>query len=265
MGRRSHGSGDCAVRNGEVRRDDKGKLSGISGPSWCGKERTYGTLSYLAEGEDPHAYSRRMATCNKCSAAMGKVRLKQIADRVEIKPLEMPKTSWGNSYKAFWGVTIDGQPVGYILMHNGWGNPWQLHQLDFTNDGERHVGSCVSETPGRFSIVKPDAVFQPVHTRSKEMLASAALRVRDSGGLPTHDEQEVILEQRRKRRAEEDAQREIDRAEAARLRAERDQRVEERRDTAINGLTEIEQRSDLTNLERAGLQAALDIIQGRPA
>jgi hypothetical protein len=255
VGRRSHGKGDCAVRHIVT---DNGDY--IHGPTWCGEERGLTSMRNIEEGEDKLAFSRRMATCNKCSAAIGKARLKQIADRVEIETVEVPTSSWGKVYRAYYGVKVDGVRVGIILMDNGWGNPWELRALP--EDADRHAGACVSTAWNRYAKVPADSPCQPVHSRSKEMLASLALRLRDAGDLKTLPELEAWREERRLARIEQDRQREEDRARYAREAEARANRTTERRETALAGLADIAKRTDLTNLEAAGLQAALDIING---
>ncbi len=259
MSRGSHHH--CAVRTLDDREREGPQLY-IHGQTWCGK---YGlsSMSMKPEDEDPLAFARRMADCPKCSAAMGKVRLKQIADRVTIEPMEIPSNSWGKKYKSCHRLIIDGELVGHIIMDNGWGTAWELREL--TDDTSRDFGGMVSHTPNIYHRIDRNADFQPVHTRSKEMLASAALRLRDKGELLTLAEQEVRREENRVRRAEEDRQREIDRAEAARVREERTQRENERRELALDFLNWYTNVENLTNSQRAGSQAALDIIMGKPA
>src|SRR6478609_113124 len=97
--RRSHHK--HAIRGGTVKfweADTQwaGQPCSLSGPTWCGEEHGYTSLTDFPKGsdEDFHAYSRRMSDCPKCSAAMGKVRLAQIADRVRLEPVEVPVGSY---------------------------------------------------------------------------------------------------------------------------------------------------------------------------
>lgn len=230
------------------------------GQTWCG-ETNGSRLPADLKGEDPFAYARRMADCPKCAAAIGKVRLAQIADRVKVEAAEIPTTSWGKRYRSLNKVIIDGVHRGWIVMQNGWGNPWTLHQL--SRDDERDYGSQISVEPSAYSTPTPDSMFQRVHSAARDMMASAALRACDQGDLPTREEMKAADERRRIRLAEETREREAAREASAKERERKEGLRAERKATAINGLTEIEQRSDLSNLERAGLQAALDIIMGR--
>lgn len=230
------------------------------GTTWCGA--TNGSrLPKDLNGEDPFAYARRMADCPKCAAAIGKARLAQIAGRVKVEAAEVPTTSWGKKYRSLNKVIIDGVHVGWIVMQNGWGNPWTLHQL--SRDDERDFGSQISVEPSAYSTPGKDNIFQRVHSASRDMMASAALRAYDQGDLPTVERMKQADEERRQRLAEEARQREIDR-EAARVERERkDGLRSERKQLALDGLKTAMLRSDLTNLEAAGLQAALDIIEGK--
>lgn len=260
MGRGHRGSHSCAVRFPDERGTEG---SWLWGASWCGKPHSGSSMSGKPEGEDPLAYARRMADCPKCSAAIGKARLKQLGGRVKVEPIEIPSGSWGKRYKSCHQVVIDDVVVGHIIMDNGWGTVWELREL--TPDTGRDFGSKVSDTPGRFSRVDADRTFQPIHCRSKEMMASAAFRLREKGELLTLPEQAVRREAIRVQRAADDAQREIDRAEAAKVREAREQRETERRTLAMDGLLDTLERTDLTNIQRAGLEAVKDIMEGKRA
>lgn len=260
MGRGYGSSHSCAVRYP----DELGTAGPhIWGVSWCGKPHALSSISSKPADEDPLAYARRMADCPKCSAAIGKARLKQLGGRVKVEPIEIPSNSWGKKYKSCHQVLIDDVLVGHIVMDNGWGTVWELREL--TADDGRDFGARVSHAPGRFSYVKAESPFQPIHCRSKEMMASAAFRLREQGELLTLDEQAVRREAARVQREADEAERKIAQAEAARVREAREQRALERRELALDWLLWYVELPDLTNSQRAGSQAALDILQGKPA
>lgn len=258
MGRSSHHT--CAVRHP----DERGTAGPhIWGMSWCGKPHALSSISGKPADEDPLSYARRMADCPKCSAAIGKARLKQLGGRVKVEPIEIPTGSWGKKYKSCHQVLIDDVLVGHIIMDNGWGTVWELREL--TADTGRDFGAMVSHNPGRFSQTNPNSPFQRIHCRSKEMMASAAFRLREQGELLTLEEQAVRREAARVQREADEAERKIAQAEATRLREERTQRENERRELALDFLNWYTNVENLTNSQRAGSQAALDIIMGKPA
>lgn len=260
MGRRGGSSHSCAVRHPDHRGTDGTWLWGMS---WCGKPHAGSSLSGKPEDEDPLAFARRNADCPKCSAAIGKARLKQLNGRVKVEPMEIPSNSWGKKYKSCHRLLIDNELVGHIIMDNGWGTVWELREL--TSDAGRDFGAMLSNTPSRFSRVPRDSDFQPIHCRSKEMMASAGFRLREKGQLLTLAEQEVRAEAVRVQREADNAEREAARAEATRLREAREQRELERRELALDWLLWYVELPDLTNSQRAGAQATLDILQGKPA
>lgn len=259
MGRHGGSTHTCAVRHPDKETNSNGYLWGMS---WCGK-RAHSSMFGKPEDEDELAFARRMADCPKCSAAIGKARLKQLGGRVVVEQMEIPSNSWGKKYKSCHRLIIDGELVGHIIMDNGGGTAWELREL--TADDGRGFGAKVSDTPGWFNRVDANRTFQPIHCRSKEMMASAGFRLREKGELLTLAEQEVRREKVRKERAEADAQREIERAEAQRVREAREQRELERRELALDWLNAFLAESHLTNNQRAGAQSALDIIERKPA
>lgn len=264
MGRNRRTSTHHAIRTIDK---DRNIGSYVHGTTWCGE--VWGmsaSVSNAAEGEDPLAYSRRSTNCPACAQAIGKARMTQIRDRVRIEAASKEEMSgnYGRNYRGLYRLFIDGTHRGWIVMQNGWGNPWELHQLT-TDTSWRVYGSCVSDKPGDYSKVDLDRVFQMVHFYSKDMMASAALRLfdRDPRNLPTVPEMEEAKAADRAKRQQEEA----DRQERMRLAGiERDRKDglrAERRSTAIAGLEEIAKRADLSNIELAGLTAALDIINGK--
>lgn len=264
-----------AIRNTETTKVERweadsqyaGKLRGLGGPTWCGEDYGYNTLSDLPKDsdEDVFAYSRRMTNCPGCSAAIGKALLAQQGGRVTLEKAEVRPGRYGSYYRTAWLIKIDGTPYGHAVMQNGWGNPWELKDLAGPDHMEgAEFGRTVSHQPSTHYPAKPGDLWQTIHFASKEMMAIAALRCRERGeALFTVEERLEFGRQEKARRQAEEA----DRKERLRLHEiERDRKAalrEERKATAINGLTEIEQRADLTNLEKAGLAAALDIIMGR--
>lgn len=263
MGRNRGRSTDHAVRIIDERSTSDKSLWGVA---WCG-ERGYTSLYKMPEGEEPLAYSRRKADCPKCSAAIGKARLAQLDALVTLEKVEPRKNNGYTAFRGAWALHINGELRGHIVMPHGWGNPWELRELA---DPENDRGSNYDQFGRRLSSERPSAysnypasnTFQNIHFSSKEMMASAAYRLFRMGQLRTVEEQRVAAEAKKKRRAEQDAQREIDRARYAAEAEALAARKAERKETALAGLADLAKRSDLTNLEAAGIQAALDIING---
>lgn len=239
----------------------------VGGRTWCGED--YGlsaSLSNMAEGEDPLAYSRRSTDCPKCAAAIGKARMAQIGDRVRLEAATGDEIngSHGRKYRGLYRLFIDGTHRGWVVMQNGWGNPWELHELtDRLEDGWRIYGAGVAAMPDRYSKTDADRTFQMVHFYSKDMMASAALRHHERVGLPT-------VEEMAHRKAAERARREAEEAERAEARRvaeiERDRKTalrNERKELALDWLNAVLAQPDLTNVQRAGAQAAHDIITGK--
>lgn len=239
------------------------------GTTWCGERHAvHPSENVLKSGEDVLAWSRRMADCPKCAAAIGKTRLHQIADRVNVEAADIPTSSWGKKYRSLNRVWIDGVHVGWIVMQNGWGNPWTLHQL--SSDDDRDYGPQISHTPATYSEPRSDNVFQRVHSASRDMMASAALRCFDLGQLPTRKQMAEQTEARRRKEAEQAEQRDIDRARAAEMerlagieRERKDGLRAERKAVALDWLNAVLEMPDLTNSQRAGAQATHDIITGK--
>lgn len=95
----------------------------------------------------------------------------------------------------------------------------------------------------------------PVHYASKEAMAVAALDFRDSGQLPTLEEQAEREAADKARREEEAAEREAMRARLATEREEREALRLERLAIWRDALASLDARADLSNVERAGLEA----------
>lgn len=239
----------------------------IGGKTWCGED--YGlsdNMSNMHEGEDRLAFTRRTTDCPKCAGAIGKLRMTQIADRVRLEAAEddLLKGTYGRKYRGLYRVFIDGVHRAWIVMQNGWGNPWELHELTDRDEAWRPYGSLVSDMPGKHSRCDVDRTFQRVHFYSKEMMASAALRLRekDPRNLPTIPEIQARREADRQQRQQEEAERAENRRLAG-IEADRKAALRaERKALALEGLDEIA-KGELTNMERAALEAALDIINGK--
>lgn len=259
-----------AIRTGVLERweaDSKwaGKARGFSGPTWCGESHGYNTMSSYQDGEDPHAYSRRMADCPKCSAAIGKARLAQLGGRVTMEKVDVPQGRYGSYYRTAWLIQIEGQPIAHAVMKNGWGNSWELKELLAEEDkAGNDFGRTISYEPSYSYPAKSDDVFQTVHFASKEAMACAAFRAREMGEyLFTVEERREQGRVERERREADDRQREERRKQYEAERDRKDGLRAERKALALEALEQLSRLPELSNLERAGLSAALDIITGR--
>lgn len=258
----------CAIREP---RDEQSEGM-IGGTSWCGKPCASRSLTNMEEGEDPLAFSRRTANCTECSKAMGKLRLAQISDRVKLEKAELRTYGDGKStaYRSAWHVVIDGQRVADLTLPHGFGNPWQLHEMrdpDADNGSlYQQFGRCLTgERPRSFTRHPADRTFQPIHYESRDMMASAALKAFDNDEIRTPEQRRAIAEERRKQQEAEEAQRKIDREERKRQFAIVAEREKNRKTLALDGIAAVLERTDLSNLERAGVEAARDIIEGKSA
>lgn len=232
------------------------------GQTWCG-ETNGSRLPTELQGEDPFAYARRMADCPGCSAAIGKARLAQLAGRVTLEKVEVPKGRYGSYYRTAWAISIDGELIAHAVMQNGWGNPWELKDLRMEVDEEHQFGSTVSHMPSRSYPAKPEDVCQPVHFSSKEMMAALAFRCREKGELLfTREERRAFGAKERERRAAEEAERAANKIKYEAERQRKEGLRAERKQLALDGI-QIALGRALTNSEIAGLQAALDIINGK--
>lgn len=243
-----------------------GKARGLGGPTWCGESYGYNSMSDFkdAEGEDPYAYSRRMTNCPGCSAAIGKALLAQQNGRVVLEKVEVPQGRYGSYYRTAWAIKIDGTLYGHAVMQNGWGNPWELKDLVGDDRTGNDFGRTVSHQPSTHYPAKPGDLWQTIHFASKEMMAIAALRCRERGeSLFTVEERKEFGRQEAERRRADEAERAERSRQFAAERERKDGLRAERKATAIAGLEEIAKRADLSNIELAGLTAALDIINGK--
>lgn len=219
--------------------------------TWCGD-------SPLMNERD-RAASLKLATCPKCAAAIGKAKLAQLGGRVALERMEKPPGYWRSGYV----VSIDGVPRGLIGVANGWGERWRLHRLP-KPDAWNGTGAGVAVDPPqrydaeRWPVEGEHAaryVAWPVHHAAKEAMACVALTFCERGELPTLVESEAAEEALRVQRVADNAERERSR-EASRLASiERENVRLERLAIWRDALASLDGRPDLTNMERAGLEA----------
>lgn len=227
---------------------DKGMVE-----TWCGNTRSWDRAKPL---ESP-----RIATCLKCAQAIGKRGLAQNASRLRLEKRESPLAYDKSTYDVY----IDGTLRAHVGIANGWGEKWYLAklgdpdaQIHWTNG--RHGGTVSGSVVDYFGHerISPDAVFWPVHFASRDAMACAALRYWDkhgAQGLPTEQERKQIEAERREREKQEHAEREKARQAAAVEREKREGERQERLNTWREALASLDARGDLTNLERAGIEA----------
>lgn len=220
--------------------------------TWCGDKKL--------STERERGESLRLVTCPKCAAAIGKAKLAKLGGRVELERDEKPLSYHRSSYR----LLVDGAHRGWIACESGWGKGWHLYGLNGPGeygDFKRLVyDGRYGNKPTRWNA--SDALKTgkeldawPVHFAARDAMAALAVAMVDAGKLPTAQE----LEEREERRKVERAAQE---AESARLAEER--RVErearealrlERLELWREALASLDGRADLTNLERAGLEA----------
>lgn len=223
--------------------------------TWC-NDVTYMSLK---ERERP----QREVDCPKCAAAIGKAHLaSRYAGRVELKrPADLDevgspwRSTYGKVWKGAYEFHLDGVHRGYIVVDNGWGTAWELRSLNPYGDSEEKPwGYIVSSSPRKWN---PDSggIFARVHSAARDAMACAAVKAVEAGLLPTRAEYEAQRLANKEREAKEEVER-------AALRVERDARLareegirQERLEAWRLALCELEARPDLTNLERAGLEA----------
>lgn len=240
------------------------KPRSLSGATWCGEDHGYNTLSDFKDDEDVFAYSRRMTNCPGCSAAIGKALMQRMPGRIKLEKVEVPQGRYGSYYRTAWAISIDRVLMAHAVMQNGWGNPWELKDLVGEDRTGKDFGSTVSHQPSRSYPPRPDELCQFVHFASKEMMGVLALRCRERGQLLfTPEERREMGRQERERRAAEEAEREANRIKYQQERERKDGLRAERKQLALDGLKTVALRPDLTNLEAAGIQAAIDIIEGK--
>lgn len=107
-------------------------------------------------------------------------------------------------------------------------------------------------------------LFWPVHWASKEAMAAAAYTAWQQGKLPTLAEQAAAEAQAKLDREAEAEARAVARKEAEARQVERYRVHSERLEAWSLAYVELAARVDLTNLERAGIEAAQMLI-GKPA
>lgn len=223
--------------------------------TWCGERR-------LHDREKPFD-SPRLATCPKCAQAVGKAKLAKLP-RLELVKREEPINGWQRSS---YDVRIDGETRAYVSCDSGWGTHWNLYRLKGPEErhssymnGPRISGSRVDSFEGKRWLEgghsDPDRViFWPVHFTSKEAMAAAAWTAFERGQLPTVAEMESALAKRKADEAQRDAERAQERERLAKEREEREALRLERLATWRDALASLDARADLSNLERAGLEA----------
>lgn len=256
MGRRGGGYKHCVQRRWSPDQypfaDDPAR--GMA-ETWCGERR----LHDRAEPFD----SPRLATCPKCAQAIGKAKLATLPRLELVKRAEPINAYQRSSYD----VMIDGELRGYVSCDSGWGTHWKLYRLkgpeerhSYYDNGPCISGSRVDSHEGKRWLngghSEPSRViFWPVHFTSKEAMAAAAWTAFERGQLPTVAEMESALAKRKADEAARDAERAIERERLAKEREAREALRLERLELWREALASLEGRADLTNLERAGLEA----------
>lgn len=220
-----------------------------------------GSTSYF-RAKEREAGAGLRASCPKCAAAAGKAKLASLGGRVTLSPAPENVAS---RFKSAYLVTIDGEPRGYVVAERGFGKGWELRRLPTARDlrfrtfGEE-VGEGRPHNSWDMDQVPPERPLQPLHYSARDAMACGALRACEAGLLPTAAEHEAQEAEALARREAAERQRAAEAEESARLRAAREAEAAERRATAREGLAELGKRADLTNLELAGIAAALTII-----
>ncbi len=232
---------------------------------WCGD------TSLIGMAETPERAT--LADCPKCAAALGAAKLASIRATglaVELEPIAELKECKDYSLRyarSAYRLMIAGELRGYIIAEAGFGKGWRLRTvagaLAFARHSEGETGDCLSgDRPSRYGYGRDaDAHFAPIHFAARDAMAVAAVRAFERGELPTPAEQEARAAERKARQAAEAAERDAARA-ANEARRERERlALLEDKATARNALEELRKRSDLTNLELAGL-AILERLAG---
>lgn len=226
---------------------------------WCGEQMLW--------DKDKPFDGPRLASCNKCSAAIGKLKLANLP-RIEMRKHEKPMSYMRSSYD----VLIDGDVRGFIACESGWGTHWNLFQLrephshSFYDHGKKISGSRLDHWDAQRWPTEGEHAnkyhFWPVHWASKEAMLVAAWHAFERGALPTVEQ---MAEAEAARLAKQEADRVERAASQARYEAQRieDRRVKDERLEAWRlAFPDLLARDDLTNLERAGLEAAQALIVG---
>lgn len=258
---RGKGTHTHAIRVPDEDREGGYVSSYLHGLAFCGERQlaAFGT----AEGPDARkAETMRNATCPDCSKAIGKARLAQLGGRVALSPAP---DKVAKRFRSAWSIAIDGVPLGYVVSEAGFGKGWELHQLpkdDHESDWRTTGGKISPDMPKGYRNSRPnaDATYQDVHLASRDAMACAAVRARDRRELLTPAERQVIADEHKARRKAEEAEREAASAARAVQREAEAIALAERRDLALAGLKTALERSDLSNMERAGLSEALNLL-----
>lgn len=260
MGRRgSRTSHSCALRRWSADQypfaDD---LARGMADTWCGERK-------LWDRDKPFPPNRH-AECPKCAQALGKVQLAKLSDRLRLEKREQPFSYTKSTYDLW----IDGVLRGHVCINNGWGEKWFAAKVEDPGKSSgwthgRHGGRVSGSVLGRYQAerLQPDAAtFWPVHFAARDAMAVAALAYHDKAlakGLPsplsTLEEQAEQEARRKAQRVQEEEERAV-RLEAARVERERNEGIRAERVEAWRlALVDLEARGDLSNLERAGLEA----------
>lgn len=254
MGRRSKQYSHCVPRRWAANQypfaDDPAR--GMA-EHWCGSTRVW-------DREKPFE-SPRIATCLKCAQAIGKAGLKQRAARLRLERRETPL----GYDKSTYDVWIDGTLRAHVGIANGWGEKWYLAKVGDPADSihwtnGRHGGQVSGSVVDYFGHerIAADSIFWPIHFAARDAMACAALAYWERygvQGLPTVEEAQQAKADRKERERLEAIEREAARAVATKEREEREALRLERLELWREALASLDGRADLTNLERAGLEA----------
>lgn len=224
------------------------------GRTWCGKAKLF--------TEEERALRPSVASCPDCAKAMGKAKLAKLGERVRLEDATADIKALGHGFyfRSAYRFILDGVQRGWIVAESGWGGGWLLLAMAGPNDkGWRWNGGNV--TPGRPSNswdakrVPAESLIQPIHYSARDAMACGAVRMAEAGKLLTTAEQLEAEERRKQEAAARDAERERERARLATEREQREALRLERLATWREALASLDGRADLTNLERAGLEA----------
>lgn len=235
----------------------------LQGVAYCGK------ATHFKPAEREQGAAKR-ASCPKCAAALGKLILaRRYAGRVKLEPAP---EHVAKRFKSAWEFHLDGVLRGYIATERGFGNGWELYRLlpdevPAFDSWRVHGGRVHGDRPsGPWDAdkVADETPIQPLHYGARDAMACGAVRAVEAGLLPTPAEQREAERQRLEREEASKLEREADRERRRKEAEQREAAHAEQVATAQQGLTELAARPDLTNLERAGVEAALTLI-GRPS
>lgn len=226
--------------------------------TWCGKSRAW--------DRDKPLESPRIATCPKCAQAIGK-RTLAARPRLRIERRPEPLAYDKSTYNVF----IDGVHRAYVGIANGWGEKWYLAKLADPKRAAgwingRHGGTVSGHVVDYFGHerLSADTIFWPVHFAARDAMACAALTYFERfgvAGLPTVEEMAVLEAERKEREAVEAQARETARQERQRERERLETERQERLALWHEALASLDARGDLSNIERAGLEAIKSIME----